>query len=60
MFAIHLKAMVNVESKIVDSVCTCLLEDCFNLFSDGYLQCSNGMRVALVDVVLEEPLDIEI
>lgn len=44
----------SVEGKVVDNMCTYLLGDRLNLLSDGCLQCNNGVRVALVDIVLEE------
>lgn len=50
----------SVEGKDVDNMCTYLLGDHLNLLSDGYLQSSNGVRVVLVDMVLEEPPEEEI
>ena len=58
--AVHLKALLNAACKVVDNTYTFLRSDRLNLFSDSYLQCSNGARVTSVDIVLEDPLEEEI
>lgn len=60
MSAVQSKALLNAACKVVDNACTFLLGDRLNPLSDGCLQCSNGARVTLVDVVLEEPPEEEI
>ena len=60
MSAVQLKALLNKACKVVDKVCTFLLGDCLNLFSEGYLQYNNGSWVALIDFVLEEHSEKEI
>ena len=51
MSAIWLKALL---CKIVDIVCTHLLGDYLNFLSDNWIQCGNGVRVVVVDFVIEE------
>ena len=60
MFAVQLKILLTAECKVVDNACTFLLGDHLNLLSDSCFQCSNGMRVALVDFILEESPEKEI
>ena len=54
MSTIQLKALMNKVHKVVDNACTFFLGDHLNFLSDGCLQCNNGMRIVLVDVVLED------
>ena len=54
MFAVQMKTLLNAESKPVQNAGTFLQGDHLNFLNDGCLLFSNGVRVALVDVVLEE------
>lgn len=51
---VHRSVEGTVDYKVVNNMCTFLLGDHLNLLCDGCLQCINGKRVALIDVVLEE------
>ena len=46
--------------KVIDNACSFPLGDCLNLLTDGCFQCSNGVRVVLVDDILEEAPEEEI
>ena len=59
MSAFQLKAMLDTAWKVVDNAGLYFACDCLNFRSDGCRQCSNGGKFALVDIVLEEPLEEE-
>lgn len=50
---VQLKALLNV--KLLINAYTFLLGERLNLFTHGYLQCNNGERIVLIDVILEKP-----
>lgn len=54
MSTVRLKPLLNAK------LCTFLLGDHLSLLNDDCSQCSNGTRIALVDVVLEKPRSEEI
>ena len=60
MAVVKFQALMTVTYKVADNMFTFFLGDHLNLLNEGYFQCSNGTRVALVDVVLEEPPEDEI
>lgn len=41
--------------EIFDNACIFVLHVCLNHLSDGCVQCSNSARIAMIDVVFEEP-----
>ena len=50
---------LNAACKVDNNACTLLLGDYLNLLSDNCFQCSNGVKVALLDI-FEEPSEEEI
>ena len=60
MTTVALQAHLKLTSKVISHPDTLFLPDSTNLLGDGHFQFSNGLRMILIDVVLQEPPEIKI